>query len=132
MIKRLAHVCIQVSDIQRTIEYYTKTLDLPVVFRFMRGEAVMGCYFDLGNGTFLEAFESERPCGITHFCLETDDLDAFLAEMARKNVPCTPKKIGCDHTWQTWLRDPDGNAFEVHQYTPGSLQFEGGEVQVDW
>lgn len=131
-VTRLAHVCIQVKDIARTIAFYTQMLELPLVFRFTRNGAVMGCYFDLGGGTYLEAFENQRPCGITHFCLESDDIDAFIADMDRKGVPCTPKKLGCDHTWQTWLHDPDGNAFEIHQYTGQSLQQHGADVEVDW
>jgi hypothetical protein len=42
------------------------------------------------------------------------------------------EKLGCDDTWQIWLKDPDGNAFEVHQYTPKSMQFTGGTVEADW
>lgn len=80
-------------------------------------------YFSFGEQTFLEVFEVDEPAEMVHFCLEIDDIDGFIAETAAKGIECTPKKQGCDHTWQTWLKDPDGHAFEIHQYTDESLQF---------
>ena len=134
MIRQLAHVCIRVRDIERTIDFYANKLGLPVTFRFERNGRTMGAYFSVGNSTFLEAFESDVSTGGSqiHFCLETDDIDAFIADMARKGVTCKPKSQGCDHSWQVWLTDPDGHAFELHQYTPESLQRCGGVAAVTW
>jgi catechol 2,3-dioxygenase-like lactoylglutathione lyase family enzyme len=67
-----------------------------------------------------------------HFCFETDNIDRFIAEMKTKGVACSDKKLGSDETWQTWLKDPDGNNFEIHQYTPKSYQRVGGVAQVTW
>jgi lactoylglutathione lyase/glyoxylase I family protein len=123
---------IQVKDMQRCIEFYRDKLGFPVTFTFMKDGHLSGAYFSLGDRSFIEAFEMEKPDGITHFCLETDDMDDFIAQATAKGVACTPKKIGSDGTWQTWLRDPDGNAFEVHQYTAKSMQFLGGECEITW
>ena len=49
-----------------------------------------------------------------------------------KGIACSAKQLGGDHTWQTWLRDPDGNAFEIHQYTEHSMHFTGGECEITW
>ena len=132
MITRLAHICLQVKDVNRTVAFYRDGLGFPVAFTFTKNGSLKGAYFSLGGRSFLEVFEEDRPVGITHFCLETDDIDGFISLAASKNIACTPKKIGCDHTWQTWLRDPDGHAFEVHQYTPESLQFNGGACEITW
>lgn len=132
MIKRLAHLCIQVKDIQRSVAFYRDQLGFPVAFTFTKNGRLSGAYFKLGEHSFIEAFEMKKPDGITHFCLETDDIDSFIAQASAKGIACSAKQLGCDHTWQTWLRDPDGNAFEIHQYTAKSMQFLGGECEITW
>lgn len=32
---------------------------------------------------------------------------------------------GQSETWQMWIHDPDGNKFEIMQYTDKSLQHHG-------
>ncbi len=132
MITRLAHICLQVKDIHRSIAFYRDALGFPIAFIFEKDSELQGAYFALGDRSFLEVFEEKEPAGITHFCLETDDIDGFIATATSRGVACTPKELGGDHTWQTWLRDPDGNAFEVHQYTERSMQFHGGVCQITW
>ena len=132
MITRLAHICLQVKEMNRTIAFYRDGLGFPVAFTFTKNGQLKGAYFALGGRSFLEVFEMEKPDGITHFCLETDDIDGFIAKATAKGIACTPKELGGCQTWQTWLRDPDGNAFEIHQYTERSLQFNGGECEITW
>ena len=136
MFKRLAHVCLNASDLERSIAFYEK-LGFRIVFRFTRNGSPFGVYMQLAEGSFIEIFEDPNlgPVvnnGILHFCLETDDMDALVAQLAERGVPTAPKKMGVDNTWQFWLEDPDGNRFEVHQYTPASTQFVGGTVEADW
>lgn len=136
MLKRIAHVCLNVKNLDRSLDFYTRLGFVPV-FRFTRAGKPFGVYLRLAESTFIEIFEDptlEVPVntGLLHFCLETDDLDGMMAELGAKGIAFTEKKLGCDHTWQIWLKDPDGNAFEVHQYTPGSMQFTGGTVEADW
>jgi len=132
MVTRLAHISLQVADIHRSIAFYRDDLGFPVAMTFQKNGELKGAYFAVGEGSFLEVFEMEAPIGITHFCLETDDLDGFMDAAAARNIPCTPKELGGYHTRQTWLRDPDGNAFEMHQYTDRSMQFHGGECEITW
>jgi predicted enzyme related to lactoylglutathione lyase len=132
MITRLAHICLQVRDIQRTIVFYRDGIGLPVKFLFRRKGEVKGAYFAIGDSSFIEAFESESPVGITHFCLQCDNIDDFMATVNARGIATTPKKLGSDQSWQSWLKDPDGNAFEVHQYTPQSMQLVGGEADMNW
>jgi lactoylglutathione lyase/glyoxylase I family protein len=136
MFKRIAHVCLYAKDLERSLAYYEK-LGLVKVFPFTRKGSIFGYYTKVSDGNFIEVFEDKNlgPVvnnGIAHFCLETDDLDAVVAELTARGVPVTPKKLGVDNTWQVWLEDPDGNKFEVHQYTPTSSQFLGGTVEADW
>jgi lactoylglutathione lyase/glyoxylase I family protein len=132
---KIAHVCLTVKDLGRSIEYYTK-LGFKKRFMFNKGGNIFGVYFEFGKGNFIELFEdtvNEFSRGrIAHFCLETQDIDAVAKSLSRRGIEYAPKKLGCDSTYQIWLRDPDGNEFEVHQYTPGSSQIIGKDVDADW
>jgi lactoylglutathione lyase/glyoxylase I family protein len=136
MITRLAHVCVHVSNINTAMDFYGKKLGLPVKFIFEKKGRLGGAYFEIGNSTFIEVFEVPDlkvvNTGIAHFCLETDDMDAFMRDMKSKGLACSDKKLGCDESWQTWLQDPDGNKFEVHEYTGKSYQRHGGTAEIDW
>lgn len=136
MITRLAHICLNVQNLQRSIEYYQK-LGFTPRFRFTRQGKPYGIYLEIAPKQYIEMFEDphlEHPIntGIAHFCLESPDLEAFQRHLDQQQIPYTQPKKGCDQTWQIWLTDPDGNAFEVHQYTPESMQQLGGEVEADW
>jgi catechol 2,3-dioxygenase-like lactoylglutathione lyase family enzyme len=136
MFTRLAHVCLNVQDLRRSLEFYTR-LGFTPVFRFTKQGQPFGAYLKLAPDQFIELFEKPDlgapvNTGLVHFCLETADLDALMADLRTKGIPFTDKKRGCDDTWQIWLKDPDGNAFEVHQYTDTSRQYTGGTVEADW
>ena len=134
---KIAHVCLIVSDLSRSIEFYEK-IGCCMKFEFKRNQVSFGAYLEISPGNFIELFEScqqsisASPGGIAHFCLETEDLDGFIAHCQNLGICTNPKKIGCDHTWQVWLKDPDGYEFEVHQYTSKSSQKTGESVEADW
>jgi catechol 2,3-dioxygenase-like lactoylglutathione lyase family enzyme len=137
MFTRIAHICINTRDLARSISYYTK-LGFTVQFKFTRKGADFGAYLNISPGNYIEIFENKKleqvvNNGITHFCLETDDIDALIGRLQRLDIGFSPKKFGCDNTWQLWLTDPDGNQFEVHQYGDTSRQLTGdGPVEADW
>jgi catechol 2,3-dioxygenase-like lactoylglutathione lyase family enzyme len=136
MIKGIAHVCLNVRSFAKSFDYYT-ALGFQVKFRFTRKNSDFGAYLEIAPGNYLELFETAgasdaHPGGIAHFCLETDDIDGFISRCTSANIPVSPKKLGCDNTWQVWLNDPDGNAFEVHQYTEKSSQRTGESIEADW
>lgn len=136
MISGLAHVCLNVKDLNRSISFYLK-LGLKTKFQFTRNGSPYGAYLQIGKNSFIEIFENkqlETPVntGLVHFCLETAHIDTLVEMLKKESIASTPKKKGCDNTWQIWLKDPDGNNFEVHQYTKDSLQHTGGIVEADW
>jgi catechol 2,3-dioxygenase-like lactoylglutathione lyase family enzyme len=136
MFARIAHVCLNVQNLERSLAFYTR-LGLTPVFRFTRQGKLFGVYLKLAEASFIEIFEDPQLAspvntGLLHFCLETSDLDGLMADLRQRGIALKEKKLGCDDTWQIWLEDPDGNAFEVHQYTEKSRQFTGGTVEADW
>jgi lactoylglutathione lyase/glyoxylase I family protein len=118
------------------MEYYQK-LGFKPKFAFTRKGKHFGHYLKINSKHYIELFENSDMnapvnTGLIHFCLECKNLDAFIKKLDSKGISHTDKKLGCDNTWQVWLTDPDGNAFEIHQYTPQSMQKVGGEVEADW
>ena len=93
-------------------------------------------YFEIAPGQFIELFpknegQKEREdwnsrLGYSHFALLTKDIHKTRAEHAEKGLlPDTEPSKGPSETWQMWYHDPDGNKFEVMQYTDQSYQVVG-------
>ena len=129
MIKGIAHLCIRVTDLERTARFYCEGLGLEKAFDFIRDGEVVGFYLRVGSGSFLEFFRREPvesgPNPLDHLALETDSIDAVNARLAAAGYPVGEKKTGADHAWQAWLTDPDGVRIELHEYTADSCQKTG-------
>jgi lactoylglutathione lyase/glyoxylase I family protein len=134
---RFAHVCLRVKDLGASVDFYTK-FGFTKRFAFNKNGGLFGVYLEFGNGNFIELFADARRdvsanCGsLAHFCLETPDIDAVMESLSSRGIEYTPKKLGSDSTYQIWLKDPDGNEFEIHQYTSESSQVVGRDVEADW
>lgn len=137
-VKRIAHACIHVSDIERSLAFYCETLGFPKQFDFLdKAGQRFGAYVKLTPETFLEIFENpESPrgqCPVNHFCLEVADIDAAVAFLKEKGVELfVDKKLGADHSWQAWFGDPDGVRIELHHYTADSCQHSGEPCHANW
>jgi len=132
----LAHICLNVKNLERSMEYYQK-LGFKPKFKFTRQGKDYGHYLEVCDNHYIELFENpdmDAPVntGIMHFCLESNNIDDMVKELDSQGIFHTDKKMGVDNTWQIWLADPDGNAFEIHQYTDQSMQRTGGIAEADW
>lgn len=99
----------------------------------------IACIFiELAPGLFLELFEKQLNqleheeasliAGYSHFALMVDDIFEARKELAEKGIPIDiAPNLGQSGTWQMWIYDPDGNRFEIMQYTPDFLQLKAGE-----
>ncbi|HEX7654350.1 MAG TPA: VOC family protein [Verrucomicrobiae bacterium] len=137
MIKALAHLCVFSQDLERARKFYVAGLGLPVHFEFHKAGRLFGFYLQITPGQYLEIFQTDaseapRRQRIHHFCLEVDDIDAWRERLQQAGITVTPKKLGCDQTWQCWCQDPDGTEVEFQQYTPASSQFTRQNCVVDW
>lgn len=137
-IRALAHVCLKTADLAATESFYTGLLGFEKQFQFTRRGEVIGFYLRIANRVFLEAFSATAPPpsdpshSLSHFCLETDDLDGLRSKLVDAGFDPTPVKTGTDATLQFWVTDPNGVAIEVQEYTGQSAQFQSGDVEVDW
>ena len=131
MIKRLSHIAIWVTDMDRSLDFYLKLPGVKERFRLNREDGeIWLVYLEVAQGQFIELFPRasgahERPAsaGYSHFCLEVDDIqEMYRVLTAAGIVPKSEPKVGADGSSQLWVEDPDGNPFEFHQFTPDSLQ----------
>lgn len=141
MIRQLAHLNFVTDDLPAIIDFYVEKLGMEVKFTLNNDEGTpFGYYFGCGNSTFLEFFDQALALkqwggqvqALTpgtrykHFCLEVTGLDEYRQKLLKKGVAVTEITLGMDHSRQAWIADPDGNAIELMEYGPRSLQLTGG------
>ena len=142
MIRQLAHLNFVTNDLDKIIDFYVNKLGLKVKFTLNNkaGQA-FGYYFECGQSTFLEFFDQALAVkewgGDTgkltlgtrykHFCLEVTGLDDYCQKLRSRGVAVTDITMGMDNSRQAWISDPDGNAIELMEYGPSSLQLTGQE-----
>jgi len=140
MIRQLAHLNFVTNDLSQIIDFYVNKLGMNIKFTLnnKQGEP-FGYYFGCGNTTFLEFFDqamavemwggtvNELAIGTRykHFCLEVTGLDEYCKALRDKGVAVTEVSMGMDNSRQAWIADPDGNAIELMEYGPSSLQLAG-------
>jgi lactoylglutathione lyase len=149
MIRRLSHLCFDTDQLEVMKRFYTETLGLPLQFTFKneRGE-IFGYYINCGDTTFIEIFDrvlkqkkwggnDDKPLHAgtlyTHFCLEVTGLKELKTQLESRGLQVGEIRTGMDGSTQAWTRDPDGNAVELMEFTPKSLQIRrpaAGEVLI--
>ena len=148
MINGIHHFGITVSDMERSLAFYTELFGLEVVSdrEVVRDyveqiTAVPGAHQRLvhlsGYGKRLELIEYKSPqgeprarplpdAGSAHVCFLTDDLDAEVARLRVAGVvfrsagPVTTTSGPNKGGRGIYVEDPDGNAVEVVQLAPGA------------
>ena len=134
---RLGHVRLQVSDLSRSIEYYTSILGLEV--RNATGGSVSlhavdepAPLVELEERAGTAPIRANSRLGLYHFAILVPDraaLGRFLAHAARIDV-----RIGAsDHlvSEALYLRDPDGLGIEVYRDRPRSeWRIANGELAM--
>ena len=99
-------------------------------------EKVIIVYIEIAPGQFIELFpknegqeehdEWNQRLGYSHFALLVDDIEHTREELISRGVEIdTPISKGPSDTYQMWVHDPDGNKFEIMQYTDKSFQIVG-------
>lgn len=140
MIRKLAHINFVTNDLEKIIDFYVNKLGMKVKFTLDNQEGKpFGYYFACGDTTFLEFFDQAMAAEVwggkveqlnigtryKHFCLEVTGLEEFCAMLKNKGVPVTDITMGMDNSRQAWITDPDGNAIELMEYGPASMQLSG-------
>lgn len=120
MFKRIDHIALNVSDLQRSVEFYERHFGFKKYFGHAGTGGVEIAYLKLGD-TVLELVQ--RPEGALagfHFCLETDDFDAAVAGLRNSGVELaraphsTPAREPREQEWRRVVfLGPDGEQIEL-------------------
>jgi catechol 2,3-dioxygenase-like lactoylglutathione lyase family enzyme len=148
------HVSFYTENLERIREFYEDKLGLKpkMIVRFgaykdnkesgfykmalTNPDDICIIYIEIAPGQFIEFFPKwfemkpkedwNTRLGYGHFALLVDDIHETRDELVRRGVEIDVEpNIGNSHTWQMWIHDPDGNRFEIMQYTEDSFQVKG-------
>jgi catechol 2,3-dioxygenase-like lactoylglutathione lyase family enzyme len=153
MLLGLHHVAISTPDADRMIEFYRDQLEFELVLDqpWQQGselaDAVLGLEQSSGRqvllrigNAYLELFQFDTPdgrpgdpdrpvCdhGITHLCIDVDDLDDAYERLTAAGVKfhSAPQDL-FPGVRTCYSRDPDGNVVEIQQLTPREHPFAVG------
>ena len=132
---KLAHVCIETSDLEGTEKFYRALgLERRFDFRNLQGELV-AFYLAFANKTYIEVIkvaEAKPPGLVRHFAIEVDDVDATRDALVQQGIDVSEKELCRDQTWMITCTDPNGVFIELQQYTAESYQLVGGVCEVDY
>jgi catechol 2,3-dioxygenase-like lactoylglutathione lyase family enzyme len=145
-VKLIHHVNIQISDRQRTREWYEKVLGAEFLDR---GPALNKRQLQLriGSGE-LHFTDTPDPIRVprVHFAVEVDDWEATLAHLDALGIPYSrtadgqflgvggsdPRQGRREDNGEhyTYIRDPDGNLIELVHHPLGLVDSQGNAVEV--
>lgn len=124
---KLDHIALEVSDLDRAIEFYAQALGFTLASRAINEEQKEEYCFLTSEGTSLELIsdlkkghgekrEFRRPY-CPHICFATDDMEQTLTELRDKHIEIIrgPLEIAGEETW-VYFADPDGNILEYIQW----------------
>lgn len=136
-IRSLAHVCIMTRNLDVTSDFYCGVLGMKKMFNFTKNGKIIGFYMRAANQTFVEAFHADEvekidKQGISHFCLETDDVEGLRKDLVTRGFEPREMRKGADNSFQFWMKDPNGIDIEFQQYSDQSSQVTGRDVEVNW
>lgn len=119
LIKGIHHICVKVTDIPKSVDFYTQKMDYKVRFRWDGGAMLDG-----PDGTRLEFFPAEDEKGYVHIAYVCDEVDKAyqLAVDSGCESVLTPRDIALPSTPPlnvriAFFKDPLGNTIELfHEY----------------
>jgi lactoylglutathione lyase len=126
MKSKFTYVGIRVTNLQRSIDFYTKTLGMKVIGRGKieqtKGETVGLTSEEGGFVLELNYYEKNSPYntkyivgeGLDHLAFKVDDLDKSLEE-AKKAGYRTVLEIKANCNRWTYIEDPDGIWIELFE-----------------
>ena len=132
---KLAHVCLETTDLEATERFYA-LLGIERRFEFRNGQGeLVGYYLAFDNETFIEVIkvkELKEGGVLRHFAMETDDIQQSADRLRSGGVAVTDREWAGDNNWMITCHDPNGVFIEIQQYTDTSMQRNGGVCEVDY
>jgi lactoylglutathione lyase len=119
MFRRIDHVAIHVSDLDRSVAFYEQRFGFKKYFQHAAGGGMQIAYLKLGD-TVLELTHRAEPMKGFHFCLEAENFDAAVADLQNQGVEMarephdTPAREPRERGWRRVVfYGPDGEQIEL-------------------
>ena len=125
----IQHINIQISNRERTREWYEKVLGAEFLDR---GPELNSRQLQLriGSGE-IHTTHTPNPAPSGHFALEIYDWDEMIANLDALGVPYAPPTIRAySGGHSTYIQDPDGNTIELVQHPLGLKDSQGKQVEL--
>jgi catechol 2,3-dioxygenase-like lactoylglutathione lyase family enzyme len=119
----LNHVGIIVPDLDKAVEYYTKTMGFPEAFRFVNPQGqVQLVYVQISQNTFVELQPANgRPLGVNHFGLHVEDMAAATAMFKARGAAVGETTASGTKAILSNITDPNGIRMELSELPAASL-----------
>ncbi len=128
-VSMIQYINIQISDKERTREWYEKVLGAEFLDRgpeLNKGQLQLR----IGSGE-IHSTHTPSPNPSGHFALEIHDWDEMIANLDAVGVPYTPPTVrGYSGGHSTYIHDPDGNMIELVQHPLGLKDSKGKTVEM--
>jgi len=126
----LNHVGLSVPDLDKAVDYYTKTMGFPEAFRLKNASGqVQLVYVQISQNTFVELqpANAQRPPGITHFGVHVDNIAAATAMFRQRGATVGETTISGTKAILSNIADPSGVRMELAELPPESLHRQAME-----
>lgn len=122
------HIVLNVSDVERSLAFYTEKLGLPGErVEEYRAGTVPFPSLRINEGTLIDLFPAQagkggRGTNLNHFCLVTEptDLGALADSLEARGVTITTRPASRwgarGQATSIYFLDPDGNEIEIRHY----------------
>ena len=122
-VNKLGHLVYEVTDIERTVRFWTKVMGFKESERNAKGMVFLRCNGD-HHGLGIKQGKAKRPARpnellrIEHLALEVADIDALIAArdyLKKNNIPIVFEgRKGAAGNTSVHCLDPDGFEFELY------------------
>jgi catechol 2,3-dioxygenase-like lactoylglutathione lyase family enzyme len=116
------HVALAVTDVERTVAFYTQVVGLEVIPRPNFG--FPGAWLRIGKAPYeLHIIQVESDAGVVasgsrgnHFAIQVTGLDEYPAKLAGKTPWTKGPHLRPDGARQFFFQDPDGHTVELTEF----------------
>ncbi len=126
------HVGLSVPDMNKAVEYYTKTMGFPEAFRLSNpaGE-LQFVMVQASKNTFIEIqpANAQRPAGISHLALQVENMPAVTAMFKQRGAKVGDITVTGNKTAIADLTDLNGTRVELIELPPESPL---GQAMARW